>query len=126
VTDLFHPARVQYSRARGWHKPPRTVLVSQGSRWGNPFLLGPDGTANRERAVDEFREALFDGRLEITVEDVRRQLMGQNLACWCPLDRPCHADVLLEVANAIGTDPGATPILGARQGRTRLDTPSPY
>ncbi|KMS57958.1 hypothetical protein V473_07255 [Sphingobium cupriresistens LL01] len=27
-------------------------------------------------------------------------LRGKNLACWCPLDQPCHADVLLEIANA--------------------------
>lgn len=27
-------------------------------------------------------------------------LRGKNLACWCPLDQPCHADVLLELANA--------------------------
>lgn len=26
-------------------------------------------------------------------------LRGKDLACWCPLDQPCHADVLLEVAN---------------------------
>lgn len=27
------------------------------------------------------------------------ELTGRDLACWCPLDRPCHADVLLELAN---------------------------
>lgn len=37
--------------------------------------------------------------VEVTAEDVRRELAGHNLACWCPLDRPCHADVLLAVAN---------------------------
>lgn len=26
-------------------------------------------------------------------------LRGRDLACWCPLDQPCHADVLLELAN---------------------------
>ncbi|EPX82062.1 hypothetical protein Salmuc_02429 [Salipiger mucosus DSM 16094] len=26
-------------------------------------------------------------------------LRGRDLACWCPLDRPCHADILLELAN---------------------------
>lgn len=36
----------------------------------------------------------------VTVEDVRRELAGKDLACWCPLNQPCHADVLLEVANA--------------------------
>lgn len=28
-----------------------------------------------------------------------RELTGKDLACWCPLDQPCHADVLLELAN---------------------------
>jgi hypothetical protein len=28
------------------------------------------------------------------------ELRGRDLACWCPLDEPCHADVLLEIANA--------------------------
>ena len=35
----------------------------------------------------------------VTVDDVVRELAGKNLACWCPLNVPCHADVLLEVAN---------------------------
>jgi hypothetical protein len=29
----------------------------------------------------------------------RRELSGKDLACWCPLDSPCHGDVLLEIAN---------------------------
>jgi len=38
--------------------------------------------------------------LKYTVEDVRRELAGKDLACWCPLSRPCHADVLLRIANS--------------------------
>lgn len=30
---------------------------------------------------------------------IRNELAGFDLACWCPLDQPCHADVLLEIAN---------------------------
>jgi len=33
------------------------------------------------------------------VNEIRAELAGKNLACWCPLDQPCHADVLLELAN---------------------------
>jgi Domain of unknown function (DUF4326) len=125
VTDAspLLPARIQYSRTRGWRKPPRTVLVSRGTRWGNPFLVSADGTSNRKRAVDEFRDALTGGRLDITVDEVQRQLKGWNLGCWCPLDRPCHADVLLEVANGSGA---ATPLPATRQGRHRAGAPSPY
>jgi hypothetical protein len=38
--------------------------------------------------------------LSYTIEDVRRELAGKDLACWCPLDRPCHGDVLLRFANS--------------------------
>ncbi|WP_091159980.1 DUF4326 domain-containing protein [Geodermatophilus africanus] len=31
--------------------------------------------------------------------EARRILRGHGLACWCPLDRPCHADVPLGLAN---------------------------
>lgn len=40
----------------------------------------------------------------VTVEDVRRELAGKDLACWCKPGHPCHADVLLEVANAAGSE----------------------
>ncbi len=38
----------------------------------------------------------WDGEFAAAVTN----LAGRDLACWCPLDQPCHADVLLEVANA--------------------------
>lgn len=37
--------------------------------------------------------------LSVTVDDIVAGLAGHDLACWCPLDQPCHADVLLEIAN---------------------------
>ncbi|SII07108.1 Uncharacterised protein [Mycobacteroides abscessus subsp. abscessus] len=33
------------------------------------------------------------------IRDRMTELAGHDLACWCPLDQPCHADVLLELAN---------------------------
>ena len=53
----------------------------------------------RAEAVRRYREDLLAGRLLITVADVKQQLRGADLACYCPLNEPCHADVLLEVAN---------------------------
>lgn len=38
-------------------------------------------------------------RDQVTMDDVRRELAGKDLACWCPLGEPCHGDVLLEIAN---------------------------
>jgi hypothetical protein len=40
------------------------------------------------------------------------ELAGHDLACWCPLDQPCHADVLLELANASRTTPAAVVVSG--------------
>lgn len=69
--------------------------------------------ATREEIVELFRRTLIEpdrgmhwaypsgnGNLaRFTVEDARRELAGRDLACWCPLDQPCHADVLLSLAN---------------------------
>jgi hypothetical protein len=76
--------------------PPGTVYVGRPSRWGNPFKVG--GGVSRAEAVRRFRE-WFMGHPEL-VEVARRELRGRDLACWCRLDEPCHADVLLEVANS--------------------------
>ena len=77
-------------------------MVARPSRWGNPYVIGAvhEGRAlTREETVELFREALLAGRLEVDVAAVRASLRGRDLACWCPLDVPCHADVLIEVAN---------------------------
>ena len=83
------------------------VCVSRPSTWGNPFSEGLASAKValkpklRAQSVERFRRALLagDGSLPFTVEQVRRELRGKNLACWCPLDQPCHADVLIAVAN---------------------------
>ena len=117
------PVRIQLSRAKGWRMPPKTVKVDRSTKWGNPFVIhpdkGPDGKhfpADPKMAVHMFREMLkHDGSWSpipaplwpkgkfpaewTSVDDVRRELAGKNLACWCALDQPCHADVLLEIAN---------------------------
>lgn len=41
----------------------------------------------------------YDDNIHVNRSSIRRFLAGKNLACWCPLDQPCHADVLLEIAN---------------------------
>lgn len=122
------PRRVQLSRKKGWRKPENAVVVARPSRWGNPFRLSREDctesndagvcwvvrhgdrrtgythsdTAEEARgeAVALFREWLAVGRLSYGRGEVRAQLRGKNLACWCPIGEPCHADVLLEIANA--------------------------
>jgi hypothetical protein len=51
-------------------------------------------------AVDWFHQAIYDESEWVPETDaIRTELAGRDLACWCPLDQPCHADVLLELAN---------------------------
>jgi hypothetical protein len=72
------------------------VVVSRPTKWGNPHPLA----LGRREAVRRYRDDLLAGRLMIGVEDVKSELRGRDLACYCPLDEPCHADVLIEVANS--------------------------
>ena len=90
------PRRVQLSRRSGWRKPAGAVVVARPSRWGNPFTIGPERSG--ADAVRQFEDALIAGDLGFSVRDVQTGLAGRDLACWCRLDEPCHADVLLRIA----------------------------
>jgi len=114
------PKRIQRKRTKGWKMPEGAIYVGRPTRWGNPIdwrgysaasssLDGDEvlvSDAERRRwAVVDFDDALrrtgFGLRLPYpTAEEIRAGLSGKDLACWCPLDQPCHADVLLEIANA--------------------------
>jgi hypothetical protein len=125
MTDNPMPERIQLRRTKGWRKPDGAIVVARPSRWGNTrsrVITMTDGGGPRfdlyllaggaklwtfdwsyrnaheaaGAAVAEYREALPRGYGEV----VRSFLAGHDLACWCPLDQPCHADVLLELANA--------------------------
>lgn len=99
------PQRVQLSRAKGWRMPANTVKVDRTTKWGNPFVVSKYNTA--EKAIAQFKRAIEDypkTGLWLDFDPASKRelssLRGKNLACWCPLDKPCHADVLLELANA--------------------------
>ncbi|MGI9500384.1 MAG: DUF4326 domain-containing protein [Geminicoccaceae bacterium] len=94
--------------------PPNTVKVARPTKWGNPYVIGKTIAEctgyhcfamieTAEDAVEEYREDLFDTDALIEwcgfVHRNIEQLRGKNLACFCPLDQPCHADILLELAN---------------------------
>jgi Domain of unknown function (DUF4326) len=76
------------------HRPPGAVVISRPSRWGNPYRVSEHGLPG---ALALYRRHLRE-HPEL-VEAARRELAGRTLACWCPLDRPCHGDILLEVVD---------------------------
>jgi Domain of unknown function (DUF4326) len=88
------PKRIQLSRKKGWRMPENTVKVDRTSGWGNPFKVGRDGDA--AECVAKFKEYVS---LPVLQDKILRSLGGKNLACWCKRGAPCHADVLLEIAN---------------------------
>jgi hypothetical protein len=90
--------RIQLRRTKGWRKADGAVVVARPTRWGNPF---PVVNGDRELAVARFREWIKGPHSAIAAEDLA-WLRGKDLCCWCPLDGPCHADVLLELANKDG------------------------
>lgn len=103
------PQRIQRKRNKGWRMPENTIYVGRGSRWGNPFVVGRDGTATEcvakyasyllpytHKPPSNTLETFYIS--EANLQDIER-LRGKNLACWCKLGDPCHADWLLKMAN---------------------------
>ena len=105
------PKRLRLSRRAGWRLPPEARSVARPHVFGNPFtqewFRAGGGTGDwRPPVVAAFR-AWLAGTDHRQFEQARRteilsrleELRGLHLACWCPLDGPCHADVLLVAAN---------------------------
>ncbi len=107
--------RVQRKRTKGFKLPENTVCVTRGTKWGNPFavlqegkewvVLGECGNywgaiyGNKDDAARKAVECYsgwIDGQIGIKNLDIN-ELKGKNLACFCSLDSPCHADYLLEL-----------------------------
>ncbi len=92
------PVRIQRKRTKGYRLPPNAIYVGRGSRWSNPYRVGTCLIPDARTAVDVFAANL---PMSMDLSEIR----GRDLACWCPLvDKdgnpfPCHADVLLEIAN---------------------------
>ena len=97
------PKRIQMTRNKPWRcDHPDAVIVDRRSDFGNPYKVGERyltknfGHAivrDNTHAVELFRSSRHARHARIV------QLRGKDLACWCSLDEPCHADVLLEIAN---------------------------
>ncbi len=94
------PQRIQLRRSKGWRMPANTVKVDRSTPWGNPFKADKHCTA--AASVAAFRAYLYaDTETARALRAaVQKNLAGKNLACWCALNAPCHAQLLLELANA--------------------------
>lgn len=104
------PRRIQRQRTRGWRMPEGAIYVGRPTAWGNPWRVGDlmflewpvDQLPRVGRVMEitpEIAVALYRAAFAPDADEIRAELAGHDLACWCPLDQPCHADVLLEVAN---------------------------
>ncbi len=104
------PERVWLRRTKGWRMPPNTVKVTRGNgmKWGNPYRVG-DHRFTRQTPGEAYAEPTpanvvkwFRAHVLETpgmVDRIRAELRGKNLACFCKPGAPCHADVLLVIAN---------------------------
>ena len=73
--------------------PVNSVYIGRPSDWGNPFVIGKDGT--RDDVITKYeawivRQPKLMARLD--------ELRGKHLICWCAPAR-CHGDVLMKLAN---------------------------
>lgn len=108
------PKRIQRKRTKGWRMPENTVSVTRPGAYGNPFAIGhryakgdsfleaygknlDDGLVTTENCLIAFR-AYCEKYLDIDPQWLE-PLRGKDLACWCKEGAPCHADILLELAN---------------------------
>lgn len=113
------PVRLQLSRRKGFNLQALSqatnslpaVNVARPTKWGNPFPVPcfrreDDGTLTKaddaEGVVRFFVEMLLIGERNYPSGfEIIEELRNKNLACWCRPEAPCHADVLLKLANPV-------------------------
>jgi hypothetical protein len=123
------PKRIQRKRTAGWRMPKDAVYVGRPTKWGNPYrwtdyrktFQNDDGEPCYVPESDRRRFAVSDFESEVLYgvgrrpsypsdEEIRAELAGKDLVCWCPLEDEhgnpvrCHADTLLQIANAVPSD----------------------
>ena len=97
---MARPRRVHRKGEKGWRLPPDTVYVGRGSKWGNPFPFDHQRYLGKSWAVDAYAQWLTTTLKGMTLlRQHLHELKGKNLACWCKPGEPCHADLLLALAN---------------------------
>jgi len=122
---MTEPVRIQMKREKGFNLQECSkainglpaIRVDRATKWGNPFrpgeeyVIADDDTAtisvssdSTEGVVHFYEIAIRDENIRKryslpSPEEIRAELAGRNLACWCKPSQPCHADVLLMIAN---------------------------
>ena len=92
------PVRLQLSRKRGFNLQAHSIATNglpavncaRPGHYGNGWAVGVDGSA--EECVAKFRDYVVRTGMRYP------ELRNKNLACWCKIGHPCHADTLLEFA----------------------------
>lgn len=70
------------------------VYIGRPSKWGNPFVIGKDGT--RDEVISKYRAwVITQPHLMKALPEIK----GKVLGCWCAPHK-CHGDVLIELINA--------------------------
>ena len=86
--------RIQRKRNKGWRMPKNAIYVGRPTKWGNPFSLYGDGRVLRTTVLKRYETKLKE--LVKADSHFLDPLQGKDLVCWCKLDEPCHADILIK------------------------------
>ena len=119
--------RLQRKRVKGWRKPENSVIIDRTSKFGNPFKIMGDmiycDASHRRKILDKWvffgmpikgleQQALVDLHRQwlkgetwdnkvkpcpYTKEEIKKELAGKDLLCFCKEDQPCHGDNLITI-----------------------------
>ena len=79
------------------YKSEYDVYIGRGSEWGNPFVIGKDGS--RDQVIAKYRERLWQQIQSGAVSTEQlKALNGKRLGCFCK-PQACHGDVIKSAVN---------------------------
>lgn len=104
---------------RNRNAPRDAIYVGRPTIWGNPFRLYAEG----ERASVLAKYEAWLMRQPALLALAKATLRGHDLVCFCA-PRPCHADILLRVANDLSSAPALDVVVGHRAADTQTDKPA--
>jgi hypothetical protein len=91
-TSTLKEATMRILNVKTDHIGPNAVRVDRSGPWGNPFVIGRDGT--RDQVIALYRQWLWRMILrDVVTKERLRELQGRDLACHCAPQR-CHAEVI--------------------------------